>query len=50
MPARLTIHFPSGPARMCLLPDGGKTVVGRDESCDLVLDDDVHDDDLFSIR
>jgi GAF domain-containing protein/FHA domain-containing protein len=40
MPARLTIHFPSGPARICLLPDGGETVVGRDESCDLVLDDD----------
>ena len=40
MPARLTIHFPSGPAKICLLPDGGETVVGRDESCDVVLEDD----------
>lgn len=40
MPARLTVHFPSGPARVCLLPDGRETVVGRDEGCDVVLDDD----------
>lgn len=40
MPARLTVHFPSRPARVLLLPEGGRTVVGRDPDCDLVLDDD----------
>lgn len=40
MPARLIVHFPSRPARIFLLPDGGETVVGRDESCDVTLDDD----------
>ena len=40
MPARLIVHFPSRPARVFLLPDGGETVVGRDEDCDVVLDDD----------
>jgi putative methionine-R-sulfoxide reductase with GAF domain len=40
MPARLTVHFPSGPARVFLLPDNGEAVVGRDADCDVVLDDD----------
>ncbi|HEX9943595.1 MAG TPA: GAF domain-containing protein [Thermoanaerobaculia bacterium] len=40
MPARLTVHFPSHPARVFLLPDGRETVVGRDADCDVVLDDD----------
>lgn len=40
MPARLTVHFPSRPARALLLPDGRQTVVGRDPGCDVVLDDD----------
>ncbi|HYN21015.1 MAG TPA: GAF domain-containing protein [Thermoanaerobaculia bacterium] len=40
MPARLTVHFPSGPARVVPLPDDRQTVVGRDPDCDLVLDDD----------
>lgn len=40
MPARLTVHFPSRPARSYLLPDGGETVVGRDPDCGVVLDDD----------
>ncbi len=40
MPARLIVHFPSRPARVFLLPDGGETVLGRDEDCDVVLDDD----------
>ncbi len=40
MPARLTVHFPTRPARVLLLPDGRETVVGRDPECDVVLDDD----------
>lgn len=40
MPARLTVHFPSRPARVLLLPEGGRTVVGRDPDCDVVLDDE----------
>jgi|SRR6185295_216909 len=40
MPARLTVHFPSRPARVLLLPDARETVVGRDADCDVVLDDD----------
>lgn len=40
MPARLTVHFPSRPARAYLLPDGDEVVVGRDPDCDVVLDDD----------
>lgn len=40
MPARLTVHFPSRPARVLLLPAGCETVVGRDADCDVVLDDD----------
>jgi len=40
MPARLTVHFPSRPARVVLLPESRETVVGRDPECDLVLDDD----------
>jgi len=40
MPARLTVHFPSRPARSLLLPDDRRTVVGRDPECDVVLDDD----------
>jgi pSer/pThr/pTyr-binding forkhead associated (FHA) protein len=40
MPARLTVYFPSAPARVFLLPDGRLTVVGRDPECDVVLDDE----------
>jgi putative methionine-R-sulfoxide reductase with GAF domain len=40
MPARLTVHFPSRPARVYLLPDGREMVVGRDPDCDVMLDDD----------
>ena len=40
MPARLIVHFPSRPARVFLLPDGGQAVLGRDEECDVVLDDE----------
>jgi hypothetical protein len=40
MPARLTVHFSSRPARSLLLPDNRRTVVGRDPECDVVLDDD----------
>ena len=40
MPARLTVHFPSRPARALLLPDGRQTVVGRDPQCGVVLEDD----------
>lgn len=40
MPARLTVHFPSRPARVVPLPDGREVVVGRDPDCDVVLDDD----------
>jgi hypothetical protein len=40
MPARLTVQFPSLPARVLLLPDEGEVVVGRDPDCTVVLDDD----------
>jgi GAF domain/FHA domain len=40
MPARLTVHFPTRPARVLLLQDGRETVVGRDPECEVVLDDD----------
>ncbi len=40
MPARLTVHFPSRPARALLLPDDREVVVGRGPECDVVLDDD----------
>jgi hypothetical protein len=40
MPARLTVHFPSRPARVVLLPEGREIAVGRDPDCDVVLDDD----------
>lgn len=40
MPARLTVHFPSRPARALLLPDDREVVVGRDPECDIVLEDD----------
>jgi hypothetical protein len=40
MPARLTVHFPSRPARVLTLPDEREAVVGRDQECDAVLDDD----------
>jgi hypothetical protein len=40
MPARLTLHFPSRPARVILLPEGRETVLGRDSVCDVVVDDD----------
>jgi pSer/pThr/pTyr-binding forkhead associated (FHA) protein len=39
MPARLTILFPTRPARVVLLPDEREAVVGRDRGCDVVLDD-----------
>jgi len=40
MPARLTLHLPSAPARELILPDGGETVVGRSLECGAVIDDD----------
>ena len=40
MPARLTVHFPSRPARVVPLPDGRETVIGRGTECDVVLEDD----------
>src|SRR5436190_13702561 len=40
MPARLTLHLPSAPARELILPDGGETVVGRSLECGVVIDDD----------
>lgn len=40
MPARLTVLFPSLPARVLLVPEDRETVVGRDPGCDVVLDDD----------
>jgi GAF domain-containing protein/FHA domain-containing protein len=40
MPARLTVHFPSRPARVVPLPDGREVVVGRDPDCGVLLDDD----------
>jgi hypothetical protein len=40
MPARLTVHFPSRPARALLLPDDRPVVVGRDPQCDVVIEDD----------
>lgn len=38
--ARLTVLFPSRPARALLLPDDRQVVVGRDPDCDVVLEDD----------
>jgi hypothetical protein len=40
MPARLTVLFPSLPARVLLLPEDRETVVGREPDCDVVLDDE----------
>ena len=40
MPARLTVHLPSRPARALLLPEGGELVAGRDPDCDVVLADE----------
>jgi len=40
MPARLSVHFPSRPVQVLALPEGGRTVVGRDRDCGVVLDDD----------
>lgn len=40
MPARLTLYYPSRPARVLLLPEDRETVVGRDPDCDVVADDD----------
>jgi putative methionine-R-sulfoxide reductase with GAF domain len=40
MAARLTVHFPSAPAKVLTLAEGKETVVGRDFGCDVVLDDD----------
>src|SRR5206468_4237749 len=40
MPGRLTVHFPSRPARVLALPDGALTAVGRHAGCDVLPDDD----------
>jgi hypothetical protein len=40
MPARLTLHFPSAPARVLDLPEGRETVVGRDPGCGVAIADD----------
>src|SRR5262245_51617475 len=40
MLARLTIHFPFRPTRSFLIQGDGRTVIGRDPRCDIVLDDD----------
>src|SRR5436305_14808361 len=40
MPARLTIHFASVPARELALPDGREAVVGRGAGCQVVIEDD----------
>jgi len=40
MPARLTIHFPSAPARELVLPEGRETIVGRDPECGVAVADD----------
>jgi pSer/pThr/pTyr-binding forkhead associated (FHA) protein len=40
MPARLTIHFPRGPAREVILPEGRETIVGRGPECGVRVDDD----------
>jgi hypothetical protein len=40
MPGRLTVHYTSQPARVLPVPDGARTVVGRDPTCDVVLDDE----------
>jgi pSer/pThr/pTyr-binding forkhead associated (FHA) protein len=40
MPARLTIHFPAGPAREVILPEERETVVGRGPEHGVRVDDD----------
>lgn len=40
MAARLTVHYPTRPAQVLLLPEDRQTVVGREAGCDLVVDDD----------
>jgi pSer/pThr/pTyr-binding forkhead associated (FHA) protein len=40
MPARLTIHFPSAPARELVLPEGRQTIVGRGPECGVGIADD----------
>jgi pSer/pThr/pTyr-binding forkhead associated (FHA) protein len=40
MPARLTLHFASAPARVLALPEGRETVVGRDVGCGVAIADD----------
>src|SRR4051794_25677080 len=40
MPARLTILFPSAPARELILPEGRETIVGRGLECGVMIDDD----------
>lgn len=40
MPARLTLHFASAPARVLALPEGRETVVGRDPGCGVAINDD----------
>lgn len=40
MPAELTVHFADRPRRTLLLEQDGRYEVGRDEGCDLVIDDE----------
>jgi pSer/pThr/pTyr-binding forkhead associated (FHA) protein len=40
MPARLTLHFPTAPARELILPDSGEILVGRSAGCGVVVADD----------
>jgi putative methionine-R-sulfoxide reductase with GAF domain len=40
MPARLTILFPTAPARELILPEGDETVVGRGPECAVRVEDD----------
>src|SRR2546427_12546551 len=39
MPAKLTLHPPKGAARIVVIRDGESLEIGRDLSCDLVLED-----------
>lgn len=40
MPARLTIHLSTAPAREMILPEGGETIVGRGPDCGVRVEDD----------
>ncbi|PYQ16126.1 MAG: hypothetical protein DMF79_18975, partial [Acidobacteria bacterium] len=39
MPAKLTFHPPNGASRVVMVRDGESLEIGRDLSCDLVLED-----------